>query len=178
MTRYIGVLCAKKGESVSSLFSLGFGSLFFGAGKTVLVVDANFTSPLLELSLYPGSHYAHDTGLSVVPSSVVFSDFSGFLSHVHSHYDLVFVDVSREDANSFSSLPKVVDEFIIFCDGHASSLREASRIISSCRKNGLSVLGTVLFGKGCSLSSARAVLNAPVFAVSDSRGLMSSVLKS
>ena len=71
MTRYIGVLCAKKGESVSSLFSLGFGSLFFGAGKTVLVVDANFTSPLLELSLYPSSHYAHDTGLSVVPSSVV-----------------------------------------------------------------------------------------------------------
>ena len=169
MAKIISVISGKGGVGKTTTVS-NLGAALVKRGKSVIVIDANVTTPNLSLHLgipfYPitlhdvlkrkipveAALYEHPTGIKVLPASlsadaikdVNIEKLEGVLLNLLGRADIIIVDSAAGLGREALTAMKLADELLIVTNPDLPSVTDALKTIKIAEDNGTKILGVVL----------------------------------
>lgn len=169
MTRIIGVISGKGGVGkTTTVANLGVGLI--ERGKSVIILDANVTTPNLSLHLgipfYPitlhdvlkkkihpsMAIYEHPSGLRIVPASLSsqaikglkMDKFENILLNLLGQAEIIIVDAAAGLGREALATIDVADELIVVTNPELPAVTDALKTIKIAEENGTKVLGVIV----------------------------------
>lgn len=171
MTKFIAVASGKGGVGKTTT-AINLGMALTNFGKSVIVVDANLTTPNVGLHLgvpkVPVSFneilkgrksirdavYLHNSGLKIVPSSISIDDLKGMelgneklndvLVDFYGLVDVVILDTAAGLGSEAVSAIKASDELVLVTTPDMPSVADALKTIKVAEENGVKVSGVIV----------------------------------
>lgn len=169
MTRIIAVVSGKGGVGKTTLVS-NLGAALAGLGKSVIVLDANLTTPNLGIHLgmplFPvtlhdvlkgranirDAIYDHESGVRVVPAGISMKDLRGVdASFLHNALldllgstDIVLLDAAAGLGREALAAMESADEMIVITNPDLPSVTDALKAVKLAEQLGTKPLGVVV----------------------------------